>query len=145
MTNYSIIEIIDMTVLPIKSSNWWESPVMAALLGFLLASLMNWIKDYRKEQKELRNYEFLLLKEIDEILEVRKPDIDNFLAMVYTDLRFTRLESMELITESLKKAKRNEDFSDEKTKIDSRLEKLREGGIVTKLIARSKSMFTKKI
>ena len=127
----------DIVILPIKSNSWYESPVIAALLGFFLAFATNIINDQLKERKELTRYEYILLKETQDILESSKPDkkrdIDDFLAKFYTDLRFTKLDSMILIKDSLDKARKNEDFSSEKKRINTRLRKLIDEGIISKI------------
>ena len=99
-----MIEIFDITVLAIKSNTWYESPVIATLLGFFLSFFVNILNNHFKEKKELQHYEYLLLKETKEILELNITDktnrIDNFLSRFYNDLRFTKLSSMRLIRDS---------------------------------------------
>lgn len=119
--------------------NWYESPLFSCILGFIFGFFMNLIRDYIKYQKELNQYEYLLLKKTKDILESNKLNdkyIDEFLTEFYTDFRFTKLKSMTLIYDSLNKAKKGEgDYAEEILKIDVRLNQLKNGMFKSAIIS----------
>lgn len=137
----------DIIFSPYKNDSLFDSPVIAALIGFLLAFSTNLIRDLLKERNELINYEYILLKETKDILESRESDkkriVDRFLEnyKFYADIRFTKLHSMILIRDSLDKALKNEDVSSELSKIDSRLGELSKKGIGSKIIMHLETMY----
>lgn len=134
--NDSIIYLYDIILLNSNNKNIYDSPVIAAFLGFLLASLTGFVKDHYKEKGELENYENMLLRKTKDLIEsdeIEKVEIiDKFVANIYTDLRFARLGTRNLISESLEKTQKGLDCRDEKSKIESRLEELRDEKILHK-------------
>lgn len=137
MINQSIWYVI---VFRLKGNELYESPVIATLLGFILALLTNLIIEYFKNRNELKHYEFMLLKETKDLLESNKKDkaedIEKFLTKIYTDLRFTRLrlKSMNLIKDSLDNAERAGDHKDEINKINARLQKVSKESAISNIM-----------
>lgn len=136
--NQSIIFFYDVINIPLKNTNWLQSPIYATLLGFLMAFFANFINDKIKEEKDLKQYEYILLKTTQDLLEQDVRDvkaINAFMAEFRTNLRFAKLESMKLIIDSLIKAKDGSDSSSEKKKIDERLKKLGKRGIIARIVS----------
>lgn len=136
MTSYPIISLLDVNVFPLKNDSWLDSPVFAALVGFLLAHAMNIINNYFREKSEMEHYEYLVLRETKDIIEKKsktKEDLDKFLAKLYTDLRFTKLKSFNMVVDSLNMLMKNEIPSAESKKIDDRLIKISQEGLISKI------------
>ena len=136
MTSYPIISLLDVNVFPLKSDSWLDSPVFAALVGFLLAHAMNIINNYFREKSEMEHYEYLVLRETKDIIEKKsktREDLDKFLAKLYTDLRFTKLKSFNMVVDSLNMLMKNEIPLAESKKIDDRLSRIRQEGLISKI------------
>jgi hypothetical protein len=114
-------------------TTWLNSPVIAAFLGFMLGFAANRLNEHFKEKKEIDRYEYFVLSKAKDIVDsskINEKNVENFIFKLYMDLRFSKLKSSELVISLFKKAKNNESYQDELTKINLRLKKLRKGGII---------------
>jgi hypothetical protein len=135
--------IFDAIIIIQKSeTNFYNSPVIAALLGFSLAFIANIVNDHRKEKKELDRYEYFILSKTKDIIEsdqINSKMVENFVFKLYTDLRFSKLESSQVVIDLLKKSNEDDESNQAKMdKVDSRLRKLKEGGTISQIKAKIK-------
>ncbi|HII95910.1 MAG TPA: hypothetical protein HA367_09320 [Candidatus Methanofastidiosum sp.] len=137
MNDISVMGFPFNTVLILKSSAYWyESPLLSGLLGVIVGFALTGMRDYFKGRKELNQYEYFLLSKTQDILEnskAQKENIDKFVDEFYSDLRSAKLGSSKMVFDSLLKARKGIDYSDEKGKIDARLKSLRKKGPICRL------------
>jgi MFS superfamily sulfate permease-like transporter len=114
-------------------TSWYNSPVIATLLGIIIGFIINLLNDRIKEKKELDRYEYFILSKTKDIVksnQVNTKIVENFVFKLYTDLRFPKLDSNKMIIDLLKKAKEGGSYQTELDKIDIRLEKLNRRRII---------------
>jgi len=90
-----------------------------------------------KEHTELNKYEYHLLSTTLDLLskmndpeygsrkDALRAELKDLLNKTYTDIRFFKLSSSQIIIEALRKGYYNKDFSDEALKIVNRINKLK--------------------
>jgi len=136
ISNDSLILVPSLNTIIIilkNATSWYNSPVIATLLGIIIGFIINLLNDRIKEKKELDRYEYFILSKTKDIVksnQINTKIVENFVFKLYTDLRFPKLDSSEIIIDLLKNAKEGGPYQIELDKIDIRLEKLKRGRIV---------------
>ena len=120
----------NLTVQVVNNELWYNSPLLGVIVGALLVFLINILYSRLQERNELKRYEYTLLSMTKDLLnrpldDKTEKEIEDFVDKIYSDLRFSKLKSSNLITDALLKAMRGKNKSEERTEIDNRLKKIR--------------------
>ena len=124
----------NLTIQVVNNKLWYNSPLISALLGVIIGAMLTFLTNILysrlQERNELKRYEYTLLSVTKDLLnrpldDKTEKEIKDFVDKIYSDLRFSKLKSSNLITDALLKAMRGKNKSKESTEIDNQIKKIR--------------------
>ena len=124
----------NLTIQVVNNKLWYNSPLISALLGVIIGAMLTFLTNILysrlQERNELKRYEYTLLSVTMDLLnrpldDKTEKEIKDFVDKIYSDLRFSKLKSSNLITDALLKAMRGKNKSEESTEIDSQIKEIR--------------------
>jgi hypothetical protein len=131
--NYSFPANLTIQVVSNSDGLWYNSPLIGVIVGAMLMFLTNILYSRLQERNELKRYEYTLLSMTKDLLnrpldDKTKKEIKDFIDKIYLDLRFPKLKSSKWITDALLKTMRSKNNSEERTKIDDRINEIKKTG-----------------
>jgi hypothetical protein len=131
-----------ITIVMPKNDTIFDSTLVSGLLslfGVMLGFSLYRFDNYLKEKDERNRYEFLVLTRTIGLLERSESEIDDFFHELNSDLRAQKLGSFILMISTLSKAKKHEDLSSERREINNRLNRLKQGGRLSRIKSKFKA------
>jgi hypothetical protein len=132
-----MISEINIILIAQKNDPINYGPLISGIIGLFGVFLGYWLKE-KNESTQEEYFALLTTKELLETIPIDEHNINVFYNTLRFNLRARKLRTYKLMVNALLNAKTNKDISKEKYEIDSRLENLKDGGIISRIIKKIK-------